>query len=155
MLRSLVGSEMCIRVWLIKEEKLENRVILPGFVSEAQKFQYLNCSDIYVLSSVHEGFGIVLQEAMQVGLPIVSTNYGGQVDVVKDGENGLLVEPCSVRALSDGIERLLENKELMDQMRENNLDSIKKYQADFIADQYIACIENGKASLNGNHRGKK
>lgn len=130
---------------LIKEEKLEDRVILPGFVSEKQKFQYLNCSDIYVLSSVHEGFGIVLQEAMQVGLPIVATNYGGQVDVVKDGENGLLVEHCSVKALSDGIECLLKNKELMARMRENNLDKIKEFQAGSIADKYTACIEKEKS----------
>lgn len=135
---------------LIKEEQLEERVILPGFVSETQKFQYLSCSDIYVLSSIHEGFGIVLQEAMQVGLPIVATNYGGQVDVVKDGENGLLVAHCSVSALSDGIERLLKDKALMAQMRENNLAKIKEYCAEVIADQYIACIEKKEASKRGN-----
>ncbi|MFT4283153.1 MAG: glycosyltransferase family 4 protein [Candidatus Woesearchaeota archaeon] len=67
---------------LIKELKLEDRVKMPGFVSEEEKFQYLSNSDVYFLSSVHEGFGIVLQEAMQVGLPIVSTDNGGQTDFV-------------------------------------------------------------------------
>ncbi|WP_269849835.1 glycosyltransferase [Methanosarcina horonobensis] len=62
-----------------------------GFVSETKKFQYLQNSDVYVLSSLHEGFGIVLQEAMQVGLPIISTDSGGQVDFIKEGKNGILL----------------------------------------------------------------
>ena len=127
---------------LIKEERLEDRVILPGFVSEEKKFQYLNCADIYVLSSVHEGFGIVLQEAMQVGLPIVSTNYGGQTDVIKENENGILVDNCSVDALASGILKLVNDRALMDQMKQKNLQAVKKYSAECIADQYIACINN-------------
>lgn len=126
---------------IIKEKKLESRVIMPGFVSENTKFQYLNCSDIYVLSSVHEGFGIVLQEAMQVGLPIVSTNYGGQVDIVKENENGVLVENRSADALAQGINRLIGNKDLMEKMRQNNLKKVTEFYADAIADAYIACVK--------------
>lgn len=126
---------------IMKEKKLEKRVIMPGFVSENTKFQYLNCSDIYVLSSVHEGFGIVLQEAMQVGLPIVSTNYGGQVDIVKENENGVLVENRSADALAQGINRLINNKPLMDKIRHNNLKKVTEFYADTIADAYIACIK--------------
>ncbi|MCX4298982.1 MAG: glycosyltransferase family 4 protein [Lachnospiraceae bacterium] len=126
---------------LIKENGLENRVIMPGFVSENKKFQYLNSSDIYVLSSVHEGFGIVLQEAMQVGLPIVSTNYGGQVDIVKENENGILVKNRSATALAQGISRLISNRELMNRMRQNNIKKVKEFYADAIADAYINCIK--------------
>lgn len=126
---------------IIKENGLEDKVIMPGFVSENKKFQYLNCSDIYVLSSVHEGLGIVLQEAMQVGLPIVSTNYGGQVDIVKENENGILVENRSAAALAQGINRLINNKELMHKMRQNNLKKVKEFYADAITDAYIACIK--------------
>ena len=125
---------------IIVEESLQERVILPGFVTEEQKFQYLSCSDIYVLSSVHEGFGIVLQEAMQVGLPIVATNYGGQVDLIEDGVNGLLVEHCSVDALVDGIQRLLSDRALMSQMKQDNLEKIKEFHAGVIAEQYIDCV---------------
>jgi len=68
---------------LAKRLNIINRLHLPGFVSEEKKFQYLDNSDVFFLSSRHEGFGIVLQEAMQVGLPIVATDNGGQVDLVK------------------------------------------------------------------------
>ena len=126
---------------IIQDKKLADRVMLPGFVTESKKFQYLSCSDVYVLSSVHEGFGIVLQEAMQVGLPIVSTNYGGQVDIDKEDVNGLLVEHCSADALAEGITRLIEHRELMYEMRQNNLKKVKEFYADAIADAYISCIK--------------
>ncbi len=58
-------------IQLVYRLNLHNRVKFLGDVSEELKFQYLANSDLYILSSLHEGFGIVLQEAMQVGLPIV------------------------------------------------------------------------------------
>lgn len=127
---------------IITEKGLERRVVMPGFVDEKKKFEYLNCSDLYVLSSIHEGFGIVIQEAMQVGLPIVATNYGGQIDIIQDTVNGLLVESCSANALADGITRLLADRELMENMRANNRDKVKEFYAGTIADRYIACIES-------------
>ena len=90
---------------------------------------------------MHEGFGIVLQEAMQVGLPIVSTNYGGQVDIVKENENGILVKNRSATALAQGISRLISNRELMNRMRQNNIKKVKEFYADAIADAYINCIK--------------
>lgn len=126
---------------LIKEKGLEGRVLMPGFVDEERKFQYLSCSDLYVLSSVHEGFGIVIQEAMQAGLPIVSTNYGGQVDIIEDSVNGLLVENRSAAALADGIRRLLADRDLMRKMRKNNMEKVREFYAGSIADRYIACVE--------------
>ncbi len=70
---------------------ISNKIIFTGFIDQNKKFQYLQNSDIFFLSSVHEGFGIVLQEAMQVGLPIVATNNGGQADLVNN-TNGFLIE---------------------------------------------------------------
>jgi glycosyltransferase involved in cell wall biosynthesis len=93
-----------------EELKVSDRVHLLGYVEEDKKFQYLDNSDIYVLSSIHEGFGIVLQEAMQVGLPIVATDNGGQTDLVEDGENGYLVEPKNSEALSDGIIKTVDKE---------------------------------------------
>jgi glycosyltransferase involved in cell wall biosynthesis len=65
-------------------------VRFTGFVSEERKRQILDASDLYVSTSLHEGFGIVFLEGMQHGLPVVCFDRGGQVDFVSDAVGRLL-----------------------------------------------------------------
>lgn len=58
-----------------------------------------------------EGFGMVLVEAMRSGLPIVATRSGGILDVISDGETGLLVPERDPKALADAVDRLLDRPE--------------------------------------------
>jgi len=120
-----------------KDLELANRVTFLGNISEKEKFQYLQDSDLYVLSSLHEGFGIVIQEAMQVGLPVVSTNHGGQVDLIKNGENGYLVPPKDPSALAKKIKIILSNKPLRQQFSAYNKNLIIKFNINTIAQEYI------------------
>jgi glycosyltransferase involved in cell wall biosynthesis len=121
---------------LIKKYGLENNVTLLGFVSEEKKYQYLTNSDIYLLSSLHEGFGICLMEAMYCGLPIVSTNYGGQTDFLTNGKNAFLVPVEDSSELAGKIEQLTEDIDLRDKMsRENRLD-VEKFYFENISKEY-------------------
>jgi glycosyltransferase involved in cell wall biosynthesis len=63
---------------------LSERVRFTGFVSEEEKWQLLAVSDLYVSTTLHEGFGIVFLEAMEVGLPVLAYDKGGQVDFVNE-----------------------------------------------------------------------
>lgn len=117
--------------------KISDRVRFLGSIGEEEKFQYLNNSDIYVLSSVHEGFGIVLQEAMQAGLAIVSTNNGGQVDFIKEGVNGYLVPVGDMDAMSKKMNYLSNNPDEIKRIGDNNLIKIKEFATDKIMQQYI------------------
>jgi L-malate glycosyltransferase len=87
---------------------ISDRIHFVGQVSEEKKFQYLNIADVFLLSSLHEGFGIVLQEAMQVGLPIVATNNGGQVDLIEEGVNGYLVDVGNVTGMVNFVTKLIK-----------------------------------------------
>ena len=122
---------------LAKNEGVKNRVHFRGFVSEEKKFQYLDNSDLYVLSSIHEGFGIVLQEAMQVGLPIVATNYGGQTDILEEGKNALLVESKSPRLFANSIEKIFNDKKLVKKFENNNLKIINNFSIETIAKEHL------------------
>lgn len=134
------GTERNSLVQLARKMKLQDRVHFLGEISEVEKFQYLINSNIYVLSSLHEGFGIVLQEAMQVGLPIVSTNYGGQVDMIVDGSNGILVEPGDEKALAAAVMQILKKPSLLDLMTSNNLEALSEYKTENIINRYLELV---------------
>jgi glycosyltransferase involved in cell wall biosynthesis len=72
--------------------------------------------DIFVLPSLNEGMGRVLVEAMAAGKPVVASRVGGIPDLVKHGQNGLLVEPGDVTGLSLAIRKLLIDKKMRDEM---------------------------------------
>ncbi len=135
------GREHHALVELTEGLGLQRRVHFLGQVSEREKFRFLACADVYVLSSLHEGFGIVLQEAMQVGLPVVATNHGGQVDLIGDGLNGILVAPRDAGAIAKAAARLLENHDLRERMGARNRADIRKYSIDVIVDRYLTLAD--------------
>ncbi len=76
---------------LIKKLKIENHATLTGRQKEIPKL--LKSSDIFVLPSRREAFGLVVLEAMITGLPVIASNTGGITEIIENGKTGILVEP--------------------------------------------------------------
>ncbi len=100
----------------VKTLGLEKQVLFLGMRSDVPEI--ISCSDLFVLPSINEGFGVVLLEAMAMKCPIVATNVGGVPEVVLDGETGILVPPGDPVQLARGIIRLLKDRSLAFQMAE-------------------------------------
>lgn len=88
---------------------LERHVLLPGFRRDV--LSLMKTCDVFVLSSVMEGLGTSLLDAMACARPIVGTNAGGIPEVVVDGETGHVVPPRDADALADALIDLLTNDE--------------------------------------------
>ena len=100
----------------VHEHHLEKHVLLPGFRTDV-----LGCIkgfDLFVMSSVTEGLGTSLLDAMACSRPIVATTAGGIPEIVEDGVNGLLVPPRDHHALADAIVRVLKDDDLRRRMGE-------------------------------------
>jgi glycosyltransferase involved in cell wall biosynthesis len=94
----------------VEREGLRGRVSFVGRVDAVE--DYLRGADLFAFPSVYEALGISLIEAAACGLPAVGSRTGGIVDVIEDGESGLLVEPGDATALSAALERLLADEAL-------------------------------------------
>jgi glycosyltransferase involved in cell wall biosynthesis len=98
----------------VHEHRLEKHVLLPGFRTDV--LGCLKAFDLFVMSSVTEGLGTSLLDAMAASRPIVATAAGGIPEIVEDGVNGLLVPPRDHHALADAIVRALEDRVLRQRM---------------------------------------
>src|SRR5215468_5452388 len=93
---------------LVKEYHLEKHVLLPGFRTDV--LGCIKSFDLFVMSSVTEGLGTSLLDAMACSRPIVATRAGGIPEVVDDGVTGVLVPARDHQAMADAIVALLEDR---------------------------------------------
>jgi glycosyltransferase involved in cell wall biosynthesis len=91
----------------IKELHLEKHVLLPGF--RADVLQAMKSADLFVMSSVTEGLGSTVLDAMAMKLAVVGTRAGGIPEAVVDGKTGLLVAPAHAAELAAAIVTLLKD----------------------------------------------
>ena len=90
---------------------LTDSLILSGFIPEEELPELFCTSDIYVMPSVKEGFGIVFVEAMFYGLPVIAGNADGSTDALLQGKLGILITPENPSAIVDALKKIGEDRE--------------------------------------------
>jgi glycogen synthase len=112
LLISGIGPDSDAVATRVAELGLAETVELLGYVAYEDVPAVYRRGDIFVSPTYAEGFSNTVLEAMACGLPVVSTRAVGVVDCIRDGENGLLVEPGDIPALADALRRLLDDPPL-------------------------------------------
>ena len=120
---------------LVKEFVLDEYVTFVGKVSNEKVPEYMVASDVFVLPSLSEGFPNVVLEAMASGLPIVATKVGGLPEIVKDRENGFLVEPKNPEEIAEKVLLILKGDELRERISEYNKKKVKEYSWERVSEQ--------------------
>ena len=95
---------------LIRQLGLEQVVIFTGIIPDELMATHFKLSDIFVMPSRKEGFGIVFIEAMFYGLPVIGGNKDGSTDALCNGELGILVDPNDVNGLVKAVEEVMANR---------------------------------------------
>jgi glycosyltransferase involved in cell wall biosynthesis len=129
---------------LIREHHLEKHVLMPGF--RADVIGCIKGFDLFVLSSITEGLGTSLLDAMACGKPIVATRTGGIPEVVADGTTGLLVPPHDHQSLAAAIVRMLRETRLREQMGEAGRARVGER---FTAERMVAATAEVYAAVAG------
>jgi len=126
---------------LVENLGLGGRVDLPGWLTEPG--EALQRAAIFVMPSRYEGFPNALLEAMACGLPVISTNTRGAVEIITDGHDGLLVEVGDASALADGMRRLIQDERLGSILALNALSVAGRYKLESIIGQWDAALTPG------------
>ncbi len=129
---------------LVREHHLEKHVLLPGF--RADILGCLKGFDLFVMSSVTEGLGTSLLDAMAASKAIVATRAGGIPEVVEDEVNGLLVPPRDAPALAHAIVTLLKDEPRRRRLAEAGLARVTER---FTVERMVACTAQVYAELAG------
>jgi glycosyltransferase involved in cell wall biosynthesis len=130
----------------VRDHHLEKHVLLPGFRTDV--IGCLKAFDLFVMSSVTEGLGTSLLDAMACARPIVATDAGGIPEIVKDGVNGLLVPPRDAASLAAAIVRALKDQALRTRMGAAGLTRVRER---FTVDRMIAETAAVYARVGGRH----
>ena len=107
------------------EKKLQEQVVFKGMVDNPQ--DELKSADIFVHAAKKEAFGLSLIEAMAAGLPVISTNGGGNKDIIIDNENGFMLLSRNPKYFADKVLELVNSKKDYERISENCIEFASKY----------------------------
>jgi glycosyltransferase involved in cell wall biosynthesis len=117
---------------MIKTKGLNNRITLTGIRNDIPAL--LQFLDIFVLSSLWEGFPMTIIEAMAAGKPIVVTDVGGNREAVIDGLIGYLVPPADSKALAEAVRKILLDESLASAM---GSEGKRRFEKEFVAERMV------------------
>jgi len=124
------------------EHALDN-IVFAGFVNQSELPALYAASDVFVLPSEHEPWGLAVNEAMCAGLPVVVSREAGCVaDLVGDGVNGYTPPAGDIDALARALRRLLQDEGLRRRQGQESLARIRRW-------GYQQCLEGIRSALAG------
>jgi glycosyltransferase involved in cell wall biosynthesis len=132
------GEKFSVLKELVKQLNLTSKVIFTGRLNHQNILNYIAGSDLVVVPSRREAFGILNIEALVLGKPIIATNVGGIPEILENGENIILVNPDSENELTNAIIKILQNKNIYSVNKEK---FIKKYSWDIISGKYLGIFK--------------
>ena len=118
------------------------QVSMPGYLDDAGLARQYACADIFVLPTSHsEGFPTVVSEAMDAGLPIVTTRRAGMIDHLEEGVNCLFVKERDPIGLEVAVAKLMDDPELRASMGEANRLKAESFAPEIVVGQYVRALE--------------
>jgi glycosyltransferase involved in cell wall biosynthesis len=113
-------------IGLIKKLGLSERVVMCGRLEGRVLEEMYKKADIFVLPSLYESYGTVIQEAMSFGLPVIASNVGGIPEQITNGRDGLLVEPADFDILAAALQKLITDVELRNKVAVEAFKKVEK-----------------------------
>jgi N-acetyl-alpha-D-glucosaminyl L-malate synthase BshA len=138
------GPEIAAAERAAQEAGVAERVHFLGEQEDVERVYA--ASDLFLLPSEHESFGLSAREALACGVPVLGTDAGGLPEVVRDGATGVLVEVGDVAGAAAAAVRLLRDEPARRRMgEEGRADAVKRFAGPGVVDRYLALYERALA----------
>lgn len=116
---------------------LNNKVYLAGKKLQEELKMYLAAADMFVLNTAYEGFSHQILEAMAAGAPIITTNAGGNPEIVKQGKNGFMVKYNDELNLIEAIKAVFNHEDIRNKFIEEGKKTAEKFTVKKMAEETI------------------
>jgi len=126
---------------IAEQEHVRDNTTFAGFISDAELVAGLRSSDVVVVPSRFEPFGIIALEAMAAGVPLVVSRVGGLAEIVEDSVDGIEVEPHNPSAIAAATIRILSDRELATQLIARGEEKAKAYSWENVARRTIGVYQ--------------
>lgn len=134
------GPEMSRIIQQVRDLGLEDHVLFLGKRDSTAEFY--NISDIKILLSEKEAFGLVLLEAMACGVPVIGSNIGGMPEIIEPGINGYLVELGDTQKAAQYVVEMLSDETKLQKLRQGALKTVaERFHSSKILEQYEGLYE--------------
>jgi glycosyltransferase involved in cell wall biosynthesis len=111
----------------IKERRAEEFVVLAGPIDRDILLRYIRAADVFVLNTSYEGFSHQLLEVMAVGTPLITTSVGGNIELVEDKKDGLLVSHNNKQDLTSALATVLGDRAFSKQLSSNAFKKVEQF----------------------------
>lgn len=146
----IVGSERDVTYKTLQElaqqKGMEEKVHIAGAKYKEEKHEEYKNAGVFILPSNYDTFGLVLLEAMQFGVPCISTNIGGIPDVLGDGR-GMILQAITAEAIAEAVEHLIKHPDARAEMSRKGFDYFGENFTDRIFEKRLIRIFAGNPEL--------
>jgi glycosyltransferase involved in cell wall biosynthesis len=127
---------------IIEDNHLQKNVTLLGRITTTEVQAELCNASIYALASLEENSPMGIEEAMAVGVPVVTSNRCGMPYMVKNGETGFLINPFDAQDIANKCERILTNPDLSKKMHDKSKKlALDLYHSERVAERTVAVYQ--------------
>jgi len=123
---------------LVKDLKIENRIIFKGWINYYELAPYYIACDLFVFPSVNEPWGLVINEALQFNKPVITTNSVGASELIIDKKNGIILSKITPDDLAEAILYTINN---LNKLKMNSAELMKEYSYENMAKNFLKAIK--------------
>ncbi|MDZ7900887.1 MAG: glycosyltransferase family 4 protein [Arcicella sp.] len=129
----------------VQTHHLENFITLRGVINSENIAQFIQKADLLILPSVFDGWGIVVNEALQNHVPVLISDQCGAKELIRNEENGLIFEAQNTESLTKQLSKFLQfSSEEKSKMKSKIIETTKKIEIPVVADYMVACLDHAE-----------